>query len=225
MEIKMFNRRNFLKTTASASTLFASHMMFPAWAQSNGNADLSGIKVLSGNQFDLHVDQQTVFIDGKAGKGITVNNQLPAPLLRWKEGEDITLRVINHLKEDTSIHWHGILLPFQMDGVPGLTFPGIKPGETFTYKFPLKQAGTYWYHSHSGLQEQSGHYGPIIIEPKDGYREEFDREYVIVLSDWTFENPDRLFDKLKKASDNYNYQQRTLKDFINDVKKMVFHLP
>ena len=112
-----------------------------------------------------------------------------------------------------------------MDGVPGLTFPGIKPGETFTYKFPLKQAGTYWYHCHSGLQEQSGHYGPIIIEPKDGYREEFDREYVIVLSDWTFENPDRLFDKLKKASDNYNYQQRTLKDFINDVKKMVFHLP
>tara|TARA_R110002096_G_scaffold416576_2_gene619366 strand:- start:190093 stop:191958 length:1866 start_codon:yes stop_codon:yes gene_type:complete len=218
----MFNRRDFLKTAATAGTFIGSHgistALLPAWAQSE-SPDLSGIKVLSGTEFDLEVGKKTVFIDGKPGNGITVNNQLPAPLLRWKEGDDITLRVKNNLAVDTSIHWHGILLPFQMDGVPGVTYPGIKPDETFTYKFPVKQAGTFWYHSHSGLQEQSGHYGPIIIEPKNGYPQEFDREYVMVLSDWTFENPHRLFDKLKKMGHGYNYQQRDLAEFLADVRK------
>jgi len=147
-----------------------------------------------------------------------VNGQLPAPLLRWREGDDITLRVTNHMKVDTSIHWHGILLPFQMDGVPGVTFPGIKPGETFTYQFPLLQSGTYWYHSHSGLQEQQGHYGPIVIEPKNTDPVTYDREYVVLLSDWTFEDPHRVFAKLKKNSDNYNFQQRTVRDFVTDAK-------
>ncbi len=219
----MLNRRNFLKTTAATGGFIAGAglmpQMLPAWAQSNGHTDLSGINVLSGTEYDLTVGKKRVMIDGKPGNGIVVNDQLPAPLLRWKEGDDITLRVKNNLDVDTSIHWHGILLPFQMDGVPGVTFPGIKPGETFTYKFPLMQAGTYWYHSHSGLQEQSGHYGPIVIEPKDGYPQEFDREYVMVLSDWTFENPHRLFDKLKKMGHGFNFQQRDLAEFIADVRK------
>ena len=117
---------------------------------------------------------------------------------------------------------NGLLVPFQMDGVPGVTFPGIKPGETFTYKFPIKQAGTYWYHSHSGLQEQSGHYGPIIIEPKGKDPIAFDREYIVVLSDWTFEDPHRVFSKLKKMGDAYNYQQRTLGDFAREVDEKGF---
>lgn len=218
----MFNRRNFLKTSAAAGTFIAAHgvtpAFLPAWAQSMGKADLSGIKTLSGQVFDLHIRTQDVYIDGKKGNGITVNDQLPAPLLRWQEGDDIVLNVTNHLDVDTSIHWHGILLPFQMDGVPGVTFPGIKPGETFTYRFPVIQAGTYWYHSHSNLQEQSGHYGPIVIEPKGKDPVEYDREYVIVLSDWTFEDPHRLFEKLKKMSDNYNFQQRDLGEFLSDVR-------
>ncbi|MDG1707987.1 MAG: copper resistance system multicopper oxidase, partial [Emcibacteraceae bacterium] len=219
----MYNRRQFLMSTAAAGTFLATHgistALIPAWAQSNGSTDLSGLKILSDKEYQLSVDQKTLMIDGKPGNGIVVNDQLPAPLLRWKEGDEITLKVKNNLKVDTSIHWHGILLPFQMDGVPDVTFPGIKPGETFTYKFPVIQAGTYWYHSHSGLQEQSGHYGPIIIEPKDGYPQKFDREYVVVLSDWTFENPHRLFDKLKKMGHGYNFQQRDLPEFLNDVKK------
>jgi len=221
--INILNRRTFLKSAATTGTFIAAHgvapALLPAWSQSAGNADLSGIKTLSGNQFDLEIGRKTVFIDGKAGNGIMINGQLPAPLLRWKEGEEVTLRVKNNLKVDTSIHWHGILLPFQMDGVPGVTYPGIKPGETFTYKFPLMQAGTYWYHSHSGLQEQSGHYGPIVIEPKGKDPVEYDREYVVVLSDWTFENPNRLFEKLKKMSDNYNFQQRDFTEFLADVRK------
>lgn len=157
-------------------------------------------------------------IDGRRGEGITMNGQLPAPLLRWREGDDVILNVTNMLDESTSIHWHGILLPFQMDGVPGVTFPGIKPGETFTYRFPVRQAGTYWYHTHSGLQEQLGHYGPIVIEPSGTDPVTFDREYVIVLSDWSFESPQRIFSKLKKASDRFNFQRRTVGDFFADAK-------
>ncbi|MEL7537056.1 MAG: copper resistance system multicopper oxidase [Pseudomonadota bacterium] len=192
--------------------------LLPAWARSDA-ADLSGERMLNGREFDLSVSAKKVRIDGKSGNAVLVNGQLPAPLLRWREGDDLTLRVANRLKVDTSIHWHGILLPFQMDGVPGLTFPGIKPGRTFTYNFDLKQSGTYWYHSHSGLQEQAGHYGPIIVEPRDGYAEPFDREYIVMLSDWTFENPHRVFAKLKKMSDNYNFQQRTVGDFFRDAER------
>jgi len=173
---------------------------------------------LSSSVFDLTVNRAPLTIDGRSGAGILVNDQLPAPLLRWREGDTVTLRVTNKLPVDTSIHWHGILLPFQMDGVPGVTFPGIAPGETFVYEFPLQQAGTYWYHSHSGLQEQSGHYGPIIIETRDTDPDAAEREYVILLSDWTFEDPHRVFAKLKKMSDNYNFQQRTVSEFFRDSK-------
>jgi CopA family copper-resistance protein len=213
----MINRRRLLTTSATLGSVVATAGLLPAWAKSSEDTDLSGLKVLSGKAFELSIRETPVLIDGRGGDGVTINDQLPAPLLRWQEGDEIELRVTNYLREDTSIHWHGILLPFQMDGVPGVTFPGIRPGETFTYKFPISQAGTYWYHSHSGLQEQSGHYGPIIIEPKGKDPVAYDKEYIVVLSDWTFENPHRVFSKLKKMSDAYNFQQRTLGDFARDV--------
>lgn len=199
------------------STL-AFQRVLPAWARSGIETNVSGLAALSGTTFDLNVAKATSTIDGEMGRSILVNGHMPAPLLRWREGDEITLRVTNHLNADTSIHWHGILLPFQMDGVPGVAFPGIKPGETFTYQFPLVQAGTYWYHSHSGLQEQLGHYGPIVIEPKGADLLAYDREYVIVLSDWTFEDPHQVFAKLKKMSDVYNFQQRTVGDFFDEVE-------
>ena len=211
MGLLQTSRRQFLATSASAAVL-------PAWATGRHRHALKGLTPLSGNLFDLHIARAQLSVDGRAGHSVLVNGHLPAPLLRWREGDDLTVRVTNHLEEDSSIHWHGILLPYQMDGVPGLSFPGIAPGETFTYQFPLKQAGTYWYHSHSGLQEQQGHYGPIIIDPTDGSIEA-DREYVVVLSDWTFEHPHRLFARLKKHSDVYNRQQRTAAEFFTDVRK------
>lgn len=185
---------------------------------------MRGLKPLRGRNFDLHVSHTSRTIDGKTGHAVLVNGQLPAPLLRWREGDTVALNVTNHLhNEDTSIHWHGILLPYQLDGVPGLSFPGIKPGETFRYEFPLQQAGTYWYHSHSGLQEQQGHYGPIIIEPRGDDPVDYDREFVIVLSDWTFEHPHKVFAKLKKMSHIYNFQQRTAADFFDDVEAQGFN--
>jgi CopA family copper-resistance protein len=212
------SRRRFVRGAAMLGGALAFQSVLPAWARSGPETRLSALPALSGSMFDLNIAKATSIIDGQPGRSILINGHLPAPLLRWREGDEITLRVTNHLKVDTSIHWHGILLPFQMDGVPGVSFPGIKPGETFTYEFPLIQAGTYWYHSHSGLQEQLGHYGPIVIEPKEVDPILCDREYVIVLSDWTFEDPHQVFAKLKKMSDYYNFQQRTVSDFFNEVE-------
>ena len=214
-------RRDFIRIASILNGALAFQLSLPAWAKTGLANNTKGIQAIAGNIFDLTISRSSPIIDNKVGNAVLINNQLPAPLLRWREGDELTLRVTNHLDEDTSIHWHGILLPFQMDGVPGVTFPGIKPGETFIYKFPVKQAGTYWYHSHSGVQEQSGHYGPIIIEP---YNDpvKYDREYVIVLSDWTFEDPKRVFAKLKKMSDTYNFQRRTVADFFRDVKEQGF---
>ena len=148
----------------------------------------------------------------------TVNGSVPAPTLRWKEGDTVTLRVANTLDEDASIHWHGIVLPANMDGVPGLSFHGIRPGETYVYRFKVRQAGTYWYHSHSGFQEQRGLYGPLVIEPREPEPFRYDREHVVMLTDWTDENPARMFAKLKKQSDYYNFHQRTVGDFFRDVR-------
>ncbi len=216
----LLNRRRFIRRSAFTTAATGISLLLPPWARGGTASSLSGLRpTTAGNQFDLTVDRATCTIDGRAGKGILVNGQLPAPLLRWREGETVTLRVTNKLDVDTSIHWHGILLPFQMDGVPGVTFPGIRPGETFVYEFPLQQAGTYWYHSHSGLQEQSGHYGPLIIEPRGVDPDAVEREYVILLSDWTFEDPHRVFAKLKKMPDNYNFQQRTVGEFLRDSKE------
>ena len=149
----------------------------------------------------------------------TINGSIPGPLLRWREGDTVTLRVANQLDEDTSIHWHGIVLPANMDGVPGLSFHGIRPRETYTYRFDVRQSGTYWYHSHSGFQEQRGVYGPLVIDPREPDPIAFDREHVILLSDWTDENPERVFRKLKKQSDYYNFHKRTLGDFFKDARR------
>ena len=121
--------------------------------------------------YDLVIDRTTVAIDGQTRRVFSINGEIAGPTLRWTEGEDVTVNVTNRLKEDTSIHWHGILVPYQMDGVPMVSFRGIRPGETFTYRFKVRQAGTYWYHSHSGGQEQEGMYAPIVIAPAKGERE------------------------------------------------------
>lgn len=158
----------------------------------------------------------------------TINGSIPAPTLRLREGDEVTIRVTNRLKVPTSIHWHGIILPFQMDGVPGISFRGIAPGETFVYRFKLQQSGTYWYHSHSGFQEMTGMYGALIVEPREGRgsregdRIRADRDYVVQLSDWTDEDPMSVFAKLKVQSDVYNFNQPTVGDFFRDVSTQGF---
>jgi CopA family copper-resistance protein len=174
---------------------------------------------LSGTDFDLRIGETPMNITGSPRTALTINGSLPAPTLRWREGDTVTLRVANTLDEDTSIHWHGILLPANMDGVPGLSFDGIHPGEAYVYRFHVRQSGTYWYHSHSAFQEQRGVYGPLIIEPREPEPFQYDREHVVLLSDWTDENPERVFAKLKKQSDYYNFRQRTLGDFVRDVRQ------
>ena len=177
---------------------------------------------LSGTEFDLVVDELPVNFTGRKRTAIAINGQVPAPLLRWREGDTVTLRVTNRLKTPTSIHWHGMILPNAMDGVPGLTFNGIAPGTTFTYRFPVQQSGTYWYHSHSAFQEQTGHYGPIVIEPRKPNPYPSDRDYVVVLSDWSDESPEHVFGNLKKMDGYYNYAQPTAADFVQQVKKEGF---
>ena len=190
--------------------------LLPAWARSAA-AGNRGIFEAAASAFDLTVGHAAVTIGGRTGHAIAVNGTLPGPLLRLREGDEVTLRLRNTLDEDTSIHWHGLLLPFTMDGVPGVSFPGVRPGETFEYRFPVRQSGTYWYHSHSGLQEQMGHYGPLIIDPAGTDPIESDREHVLVLSDWSFEHAHKLFARLKKSSEVYNFQQRTAVDFVRDA--------
>jgi len=175
--------------------------------------------VLRGNDFDLVVDEMPVNFTGRRAVATAINGSVPGPLLRWREGDIVTISVTNRLKVPTSIHWHGVRSPADMDGVPGLSFPGIAAGETFTYTIPIKQHGTYWYHSHSRFQEQTGHYGPLVIEPRDKDPIQYDRDYVIMLSDWTDENPETILSNLKGQSDYYNYQQRTAGTFLSDVRK------
>lgn len=176
-------------------------------------------QILRGTEFDLEVAELPVNFTGKPRVAIAVNGQVPGPTLYWKEGDTVTLRVTNRLHHTTSIHWHGVLLPFQMDGVPEISFKGIFPGETFVYQFPIKQSGTYWYHSHSHFQEQVGQYGPIVIEPKSGERFKHDREYVVMLTDWTDEDPDEVYEHLKQMNDYYNYVRPTLGDFVAQAKR------
>lgn len=217
----MLTRRNLLRTAAAGGFFAASNALLPAWARS-GNAGNKGIFEVSGNAFDLNIGHSAVEIGGRSGHAITINGTLPGPLIRFREGEKVTLKVNNTLDEDTSIHWHGLLVPFHMDGVPGVSFPGIKPKSTFTYEFAVPQSGTYWYHSHSGLQEQMGHYGPLIIDPAGKDPVSYDREYVLVLSDWTFEHPHKVFARLKKDAAVYNFQQRTVGDFLKDAREHGF---
>ncbi|MBU0751349.1 MAG: copper resistance system multicopper oxidase [Gammaproteobacteria bacterium] len=173
--------------------------------------------VLSGTDIRLTIAETVANFTGTARVATTINGSIPAPTLRLREGDTVTLRVTNRLPVATSIHWHGIILPYQMDGVPGISFPGIAPGATFTYRFRLEQSGTYWYHSHSGHQEQTGMYGAIIVTPRDGESIRADRDYVVQLSDWTDEDPQRVFAKLKVQSDYYNFSKPTVDDFFRDV--------
>ncbi|ASK35547.1 copper resistance protein CopA [Alcanivorax sp. N3-2A] len=177
----------------------------------------TGAPELSGRHFALTIGNTGVNLTGRRANAVTVNGTLPAPTLRWRQGDTVTLAVTNHLAHTTSIHWHGILLPFQMDGVPGISFAGIAPGETFTYRFPVVQSGTYWYHSHSGFQEQRGLYGALVIDPEQP--DPVDRDYVVVLSDWTDEDPDHLYATLKKLSDYYNFNERTVFDTLRDFRE------
>ncbi len=174
---------------------------------------------LSGNAFDLTIGEQPVNITGKARMATTINGSMPGPILRFTEGEAVTIKVTNRLKESTSIHWHGLRLPADMDGVPGLSFRGIMPGESFTYRFPIKQSGTYWYHSHSGMQEQTGLIGALVLEPKSPEPYAFDREYVVLLSDWTDEDPMTVISNMKQQGDYYNFHQRTAGTFFDDARR------
>jgi CopA family copper-resistance protein len=211
------SRRTFVKGLAAGGVVAGVEMcQGAAWAQP---AVVERAGALSGSSFALRVGESLVNFTGAQRVAQTINGSLPAPLLRWKEGDTVTLRVTNTLRHDqASIHWHGILLPANMDGVPGLSFDGIAPGETYVYKFQLRQGGTYWYHSHSAFQEQLGVYGPLIIDPREPEPFRYDREHVVMLTDWTDESPERVFAKLKKRSDYYNFHQRTVGDFLRDVR-------
>ena len=160
-----------------------------------------------------------VNLTGQPGIATAVNGRLPAPLLRWREGDIVTMRVSNRLSAPTSIHWHGMIVPADMDGVPGLSFNGIAPGATYVYRFKVNQSGTYWYHSHSRFQEQTGLYGPIVIEPRRGERHRADREHVVLLSEWTDLDPEHIYRTLKRQSNYFNFSQRTAGDFLSDVRR------
>jgi CopA family copper-resistance protein len=216
------SRRRFVQGLALGGVAagFGLHAR-PLWAlKSPGQAE-----ILSGTEFDLVIGETPVNITGVSRPGVTVNGRLPAPVLRWREGDTVNVRVTNTLPRgsvhgtDTSIHWHGILLPADMDGVPGMSFDGIAPGETWHYRFTLRQGGTYWYHSHSGFQEQAGLYGALIVDPAEPEPFAFDRDYVVMLSDWTDMAPAALFRRLKKMAMHDNTYQRTVTDFLRDAKR------
>ncbi len=218
------SRRRFVQGLAlGGAALGMSPLLNAVWAGETTAATVTGMApVLSGTEFDLVVDETMVNYTGTPVMATTINGSIPSPILHWREGDTVTIRVTNHMKVSTSIHWHGIILPFKMDGVPGVSFEGIAPGETFTYRFKLNQSGTYWYHSHSGFQEQTGMYGAIIIEPAGGERIRADRDYVVQLSDWTDDDPMNVLAKLKKMSDYYNFNQPTAGDFFRDVSDKGF---
>ncbi len=208
---QLIARRSLLKAGALGAAGLGMSGLFPAWAQ-NGTHGLvrKEMPTLSGEEIRLNIAEGMFNVDGRAGHAITINGTIPAPLIRLREGQNVRLVVNNMLDEDTSIHWHGLIVPFQMDGVPGISFPGIGARSTFVYEFPLRQSGTYWYHSHSGLQEQVGHYGPMIIDPAGADPVAYDREHVIVLSDWSFMHPHQIFSRLKQEGGFFNRQRETL---------------
>ncbi|KAB0494528.1 copper resistance system multicopper oxidase [Pseudomonas vancouverensis] len=208
------SRRTFVKGLAIGGLLSGTGLWrAPVWAVSSPGEQ----QVLAGTDFDLSIGEIPVNFTGNPRTAMAINGGIPGPLLRWREGDTVTLRVRNRLKDSTSIHWHGILLPSNMDGVPGLSFKGIEPGGMYVYQFQVRQNGTYWYHSHSGFQEQAGVYGPLVIDAREPEPFQYDRDYVVMLSDWTDEDPVSLMKTLKKQSDYYNFHKRTVGDFIGDV--------
>ena len=207
--MKTLDRRQVLRGASLLGGGAALSTLVPSWAQSATPGLAPAMPTLSGANIDLTIAHSHLKVDGRAGHVVAINGTVPGPLLRLREGQNVRLSVKNELEEETSIHWHGILVPFQMDGVPGVTFPGIKPGQTFVYEFPIKQSGTYWYHSHSGLQEAEGHYAPIVIDPAGVDPVAYDREHVIVLSDFSFMHPHLIFKRMKQQSGLFNYQKET----------------
>jgi len=215
------SRRRFVQGLAAGGALLGlSSWIRPGLAAQMDNTRNGLVPVLRGTEFNLRIAETAVNFTGSPRMATTVNGSLPGPTLRWREGDTVTIKVSNHLRTFASIHWHGMILPYQMDGVPGVSFPGIAPGETFTYRFKVQQSGTYWYHSHSGFQEQTGLYGTIIIEPAAGETIRADREHVVQLSDWTDEDPMVVFAKLKKQSDYYNFIEPTMMDFFRDEAEL-----
>ncbi|HEX8484646.1 copper resistance system multicopper oxidase [Sphingomonas sp.] len=200
------DRRTMLRTAAGG----AAAAWLPAWAQPAAGGIVRDLAVVSGPDITLRIARQTLTMDGRVTRAIGINGHAPAPLIRLREGEDVTITVVNDLDEDTSLHWHGLLVPAEYDGVPGVSFPGIPPGGRFVYRFKVRQAGTYWYHSHSGLQEQLGLYGPIVIDPASADRIAFDREHVVMLSDHSASAPEAIFRRMKLASGYYDRQKQTL---------------
>lgn len=215
------SRRRFIQALGAGLFTAGLQISFPLplWARSR-QWGLEGLHAAR-SRYDLNIGYHPIVIDGTEGISTGINGTVPGPLVRLREGDEVALNVTNSMLDTvhSSIHWHGVLVPFPMDGVPGINFAGIRPGETHKYRYKVKQAGTYWYHSHSFLQEQSGTYGPLIIDPKDGEPFAFDRDYVVVLSDWSFEKPETIFRHINLLGHYYNYQQRTVGDFFADIEK------
>lgn len=209
-----YSRRQFVTGAAAGAAAIG----ISAPGKSTANVP-SSVPELRGNNFNLDIGYQEVNFTGRGRLATSINGSVPAPILRWREGDRVSLQVRNNLAEDSSIHWHGMILPSNMDGVPGLSFDGIEPGESFLYEFDVQQSGTYWYHSHSGFQEQTGMFGAIIIDPEESDPVAYDREHVILLSDWTDEEPNDVYAKLKKQSHYYNFQERTLGDLWSDIQR------
>lgn len=212
------SRREALARAGGYGRAMIAARLLPLYAWAGGSAAMA--ESAGDTRMDLAIRELPVSFYGRVGRAMAVNGTLPGPLVRLQEGHQAVLRVSNGLSESTSIHWHGILLPQNMDGVPGVNYAGIAPGETFEYRFPVKQSGTYWYHSHSGGQEQLGLYGPIIIDPLEPEAFKFDRDHVVVLSDWSFMRPDQLIGKIKAIDSYFNYQQRTLPDIVGEAAQM-----
>ena len=215
------SRRRFVQGLAAGGALLGLGLN-PLVGHAANYKHRLGPQVLRGNRFDLSYSPTRVNYTGKERFATAINGSVPAPVLRWKEGDTVTLNVTNHLAEDTSIHWHGLILPPNMDGVPGISYAGIKPGEIFTYQFPVTQSGTYWYHSHSGFQEQTGAYGAIVIDSKEPEPFTYDRDYVVMLSDWSDEDPNDIYAKLKKLSHYYNFRERTVPQQMAEIREKGF---
>ncbi len=222
MKYQAITRRDLLKGAGSLGLLAALERLVPneIWASELNSARQTPRRF--GEAIDLVIAEQKIKFDGRTGNAMTINGSLPGPVIRLREGEDVVIRVTNKLKETSSIHWHGLIVPPEMDGVPGVSFAGIKPNETFVYKFPVKQYGTYWAHSHSGGQELLGVYAPLIIEPLEPEPFKYDRDYVVMLSDWSFENPARIISNLKAFGNFYNVNRRTVGEFFRDASDKGF---
>ncbi|MFA5963798.1 MAG: copper resistance system multicopper oxidase [Sphingomonas sp.] len=212
---QVIDRRHLLRGAGITGGAIALAAWMPAWAQSVSAGLAAPLPTVSGEDITLRIARQTMMIDGHVSRAIGINGTVPAPLIRLREGQNVRLEVINDLDEDSSIHWHGLLVPPQFDGVPGVSFPGIRPRSSYLYEFPIRQNGTYWYHSHSGMQEQLGHYGPIVIDPADAEPVGFDREHVIILSDHSRMSPQAIFRAMKVNPGNFNFQRQTLAGLLS----------